>query len=138
MNLTQHAAERRLQIFDDLVAGLLPREGAFDEHVLKEGRAKGQPQMGATRFEPDAIICEFIYPDALSSSTLFTVTLIVPERIIFLPVPEWVVESIWQGEITGSFHFESEAAELVAKFQAEIPPEGNLKWFLPQPPKRRE
>lgn len=127
-----------MRIFEELVLGHAPSEGEFDEHLLKEGRSKGQPQMGATLYEPDSILCEFIYPDSKSSSTLLTVRFNAPERIVFLPVPEWVIESIWQGEISGSYHFESEAARLVEKFQAETTPEGNKKWFGPQAAKRRE
>ncbi len=138
MALSQHASERRSRIFEDLKAGLPPREGEFSEHLLKEGRSKGEPQMGSLRFEPEAILCEFIYPDAQSSSTILTVRLDVPERIVFLPVPSWVIESIWQGDITGSHHFESDAEKLVSEFQAELPPEANLRWFGPQPAKRRE
>jgi hypothetical protein len=61
-----------------------------------------------------------------------------PERIVYLPVPEWVVESVWQGEVAGSYQFESDARRLVDKFQEETTTEGNTKWFQKQPPKRRE
>ena len=57
---------------------------------------------------------------------------------MFLPVPDWVIESIWQGEISGSYHFESDAKALVEAFQAELSAENNPKWFLPQAAKRRE
>lgn len=138
MNLSQHAAERRLRIFEDLAAGLPPREGVFDEHALRDARAKGQPQMGTTRYEPDAILCEFIYPASDGSTVLLTVRLDVPERIVFLPVPGWVVENIWQGDISGSHHFESEAERLLAEFAKEMDSAANKKWFGPQAAKRRE
>lgn len=69
--------------------------------------------MGSTVYSPDSIQCEFIYPDPSSVPTVLTVSLIPPERIVFLPVPEWVVESIWQGEIAGSYQFESDARGMI-------------------------
>lgn len=81
---------------------------------------------------------EFIYSDPASSAMILTVTLEPPERIVFLPVPDWVVESIWQGEVTGSAHFESDAIRLVQAFEQELREEANARWFEPQPPKRRE
>jgi len=138
MNLNAFAAEKRLAIFDELRQGLAPSVGEFDEAVLKEGKVKGHPQMGTTRYEPSALVFEFIYPDAQTTATVFSVRLSSPERIVFLPVPDWVVETIWQGEIDGTYHFESEALGLVAGLQAELTEEGNLKWFGPRPPKRRE
>lgn len=139
MNLNQYAAERRLELYEDLSAGLPPREGAFDEQVWKTGKAKGPaPQMGSTRFEPNALLFEFIYPDPGGASVILTVKLTAPERIVFLPVPAWVIESIWQGDVSGSFHFESDATRLLDELEAELEPQTNLKWFEPQAAKRRE
>lgn len=138
MTLNAYAAERRLALLEDLRAGRDPSEGSFDVATLEEGRAKGEPQLGATRFEPDAIWLEFIFPDPQRSATVLTIRLDPPERIVFLPVPEWVVESIWQGDVAGSYQFESRARELVANFVTELEPGANRKWFDPQPPKRRE
>lgn len=138
MNLNSYAAEKRRAIFDQLKAGQEPGEGTFDRETLAQGRMKAAPQVGSTRYEPHAIHLEFIYPDPGSTATIFTVTLVPPERIVFLPVPEWVVESIWQGDIDGSYHFESRAVELVAQFQIELEAEANLKWFGPRQAKRRE
>jgi len=136
--LSTYAAEIRLKIFDELSAGHTPSRGSFDEHVLKDGRAKGAPQMGSTRYEPEDIIFEFIYPDPRSSATVFEVKIEAPERIVFLPVPDWVIENIWQGDISGSYQFESDAKALVEAFQSELSLESNPKWFLPQAAKRRE
>jgi len=55
-----------------------------------------------------------------------------------LPVPEWVVESIWQGDVAGSFHFERDAKRLLASFEQELEPDDNQKYFGPQMAKRRE
>ena len=94
--------------------------------------------MGTTRFKPNSIVLEFIYPDVHTSATIVTVRIRTPERILFMPVPDWVVESIWQGEIDGTYHFESESAELLAVYGASLSEEANGKWFGPRPATRRE
>jgi hypothetical protein len=129
MRLNQYVAEKRLAIFDDLKKGLPPREGVFDAHVLAEAKVKGVPQMGATRYTPDAVHIEFIYPDAATSAAVVTVTLTPPERIVFMPVPGWVVESIWQGEIDGSYHFESDAYALLRGFEEGLSASRNGELF---------
>lgn len=99
---------------------------------------KGAPQMGSTRYAPDAIFVEFIYPDKLGKSVILTVKLEAPERIVYLPVPGWVVESIWQGEISGSFHFESDARRMMAELENQLDPEPNKALFGPKQATRRE
>lgn len=138
MTLSVFAAEKRRALFDDLAEGRDPREGAFDVGLLREARTKGAPQMGSTRYAPDSIAFEYIFPESSGAASVFVVTLTPPERIVFLPVPSWVVESIWQGEITGSYHFESDGMRLLAEFEVELSPESNPKWFGPQAAKRRE
>lgn len=138
MNLNAYSAQKRLAIFEELRTGRSPSEGEFDPSLLKECRAKEPPQLGSTRFEPWSIIVEFIYPDATGASLVLTVRLASPERIVFLPVPEWVVESIWQGDVAGSFQFESDATRLLSSFEQELEPDNNQKWFGPQMAKRRE
>jgi hypothetical protein len=129
MRLNQYAAETRLRILSELKDGKSPSVGEFDPHVLSEGRVKGQPQLGTTRFEPDAIYVEFIYPDPLTNATVLTVKLTPPERIVYLPVPSWVIETIWQGEISGSYEFESDARRLVAEFSEQTQPGKNEELF---------
>jgi hypothetical protein len=138
MKLNVFAAQKRLALFDELKSGLAPSEGSYNASALAEGRLKDEVQLGSTRFEPGAIHFEFIFPDSATSSTVVTVTLDPPERIVFLPVPEWVIESIWQGEISGSYEFESEAMARYSRFGGELEPENNAKWFGPQMAKRRE
>lgn len=138
MSLNSYAAEQRLAIFAELQKGLPPSVGSYSLEALAEAKKKGAPTMGSTRYEPSQIHFEFIYPDPLSSATILTVTIPSPERIVHLPVPEWVVESIWQGEISGSFHFESDARALLERFSTEIEVGANEKWFGPQQAKRRE
>jgi len=138
MTLNEVAARKRLALFEDLRAGRDPCEGTFDPDLLREARTKGAPQLGATRYEPQAILIEFIYPDADSSATVLVVRIEVPERIVFLPVPAWVIETIWKGEIDGSFQFERDARRMVEEFQAELDPETNPKWFRPRSKMRRD
>jgi hypothetical protein len=138
VKLNAFVAQKKRAIFDELFAGNPPSEGRFDEAVWKDGKAKGQPQMGSTQFAPDSIILEFIFNDPQGSAVLLQVVIDPPQRIVFMPVPEWVVESIWQGEITGSYHFESEAEELLNRFQNLLSPEANAALFGPQMAKRRE
>lgn len=134
MNLNQFAADRRMGIFSRLLTGGDPGEGAFDETALAQARVKGAPQMGATRYEPDGIVFEFIYPDPIATSQVFTVRIAPPERIVFMPVPPWVVANIWQGSVEGSPRFESEARALLERFADELESGPNRKWFEPERP----
>src|SRR6266446_7305372 len=106
MRLNEFVAAKREHIFEDLKRGQPPAEGEYSEGAFKEGKIKGAPQVGTTRYEPAAVILEFIYPDRASTATVLAVRLQTPERVVFLPVPDWVIESIWQGDIDGSYHFE--------------------------------
>jgi hypothetical protein len=138
MTLNEWSAEKRLLILEDLSSGRTPSLGRFDETIFKEGQVKGSPQMGAVLYFPQLVTFEFIFPDPLSSATVLSVSVVPPERIVFLPVPSWVIENVWQGEVQGSFHFESHARELVERFALELDEVRNLKWFGDQGPKRRE
>lgn len=138
MTLNEFAARLRLRLFEDLRARNAPGEGAYDPAVLREAAAKSAPQMGSTRYEPHQIHFEFIYPDPPGAAIILTVTVSSPDRIVFLPVPGWVVESIWQGEIDGTFHFEGEIPALMEAFGNELTPERNLAYFGRKAPVRRE
>ncbi len=139
MSLNEFAANLKREIFQELESGHEPSQGRFDAAHLAECRSKGEPQVGKTRLEPQLITFEYLFPDPTGGAALiFTVEVDAPERIVFLPVPDWVVETIWQGEIAGTHHFESDARKLVEAFQAQLEPEANKELFGPQPPKRRE
>lgn len=138
MNLNAYVAERRRFLFDDLRAGRAPSEGVYDEALLREARTKGDVQLGSARLLPNSIELEFIYPDPRGVSSIVIVRLDPPERIVFLPVPGWVVESIWQGEIAGSHHFESDAYAMVDAFRAQLEAEANAALFGRQEPTRRD
>ncbi len=137
MALNQFVADARLRILGDLTAGRAPSIGEYSEQILSEGRPKGAAQMGSTRYQPDAVFVEFIFPAPGTTSTVLTVRLPTLERIVFMPVPTWVVESIWQGEIDGSFHFESDAERLLADFTNQLSPDHNFGLFGDKAPTRR-
>ena len=42
-------------------------------------------------------------------------------------------ESIWQGEVSGSYHFESEARRLLENFKSGLEPEPNAQTFGVKP-----
>lgn len=138
MTLNEYVARKKREILANLERGGQPGEGRYDSQVLADARVKGSPQMGATTFTPSTISLEFIYSDARSAATIFTVTLDAPERIVFLPVPEWVVENIWQGSIDGAYRFASDAERSYANLGAELSEQENAKWFGPRAPTRRE
>lgn len=138
MGLNAFAAELKRQIHENLSAASPPPLGEFDEAEFRELCDFGAPQMGATLFEPGAFLFEFIYTNAPGGPRVFGVRVPSPERIVFLPVPSWVVEEIWQGEIDGRFEFYSEAVALVEALRRELDEAANAKWFGPRPPKRRE
>lgn len=129
MILGAFVAESRLAIFEALKSGLEPPTGEFDLELLKEARTKGAPQLGTTTFYPDRIVLEYIFSDPQRAATVLPVTVAAPERIVFMPVPEWVVESIWQGEVNGSFHFESDARELLERYASQLDEGTNAELF---------
>ncbi|HRK20405.1 MAG TPA: hypothetical protein PLX06_01265 [Fimbriimonadaceae bacterium] len=129
MTLQAFASETRNQIFEALQSGNPPTIGEFEEARFLDGKSKGKPLMGATRFEPDAGLFEFIYPDPNGAPVVLVVRVESPERIVYLPVPSWVIESIWQGEITGSYALESEAQCLLRDFSARLEPNANRLEF---------
>ncbi|MBL8061250.1 MAG: hypothetical protein JNK63_11125 [Chthonomonas sp.] len=128
MNLNAYAADRKRALYDELQRGELPSFGSFDEALLCDAKAKGAPQMGSTVYAPNSITIEFIYSDA-QGAIVVPISLEPPERIVFMPVPDWVIESIWQGDIDGSYHFESDASVQMAKFQGQLEPEANAQLF---------
>jgi hypothetical protein len=138
MKLNTFVSDKRKLIFESLVNGQTPSEGQFDAEGLREAQSKGSPQLGAVRFDPHSIHFEFIYPVRQSNTAIITVTIPSPERIVFMPVPAWVIESIWQGDIDGSFHFESEARALIREFEDGLGEQVNVELFSDRRKKQRE
>ncbi len=138
MKLNEDVARFKRELFADLSEQRQPRFGEYDSGLLAELRDFGTPQIGSTRFAPDRITIEFIYSKPGTASSIFSISIKPQERIVFLPVPQWVIESIWQGDIDGSYHYESEAMLLVKAFEESLEPSANAQFFGPQAPKRRE
>lgn len=136
--LNTFAAAQKRAIFDDLYDGKSPSVGSYEEALLRDAKTKGKPQMGPTRYGQNEIHFEFAYPDPNGAAVILTVTVPTPERVVLLPVPDWVVESIWQGEISGSYHFESDAQRLVEDFQSLLSPEANAALMAAGPKPKRE
>lgn len=137
IRLAPFCAQQKREIYDALRAGSPPPFGTYDEAVWRAAKAKAEPQMGTTVFAPDRLTYEFIYP-APEGAIVLAVIVEPPERIIYLPVPAWVVENIWQGEVSGSFAFANEAQEHISAFQVQITPEGNRPLFDRPMPKGKD
>lgn len=129
MTLNEYSAKKRREILDDLLEGRGPREGEFSSQDLAEAMKKGRPQMGPVVYEPWHMTLEFIFSGPGSDSVVIPVRLPSPERIVYLPVPEWVVENVWQGDVSGSFHFEGHALALLEAFHTLIGEEHNRGLF---------
>lgn len=138
MKLGEFTAKLKREIYEDLLAGRAPRTGRYDELVLKEARSKGRPQIGSTTYRPDGMTLEFITHDPQGAAVILAVEVEAPERIVFMPVPGWVVENIWQGDVAGSHHFEGHARQLLAAFENLLEPEANRPLFDQPGPTRRE
>ncbi len=138
MLLNEYVAKKRRSILDTLLGGNVPIEGEFDQAAFLDAMSKGRPQMGSTRYSSSRIYLEFLFVSPDSSSIVLTVELASPQRIVFMPVPKWVVESIWEGEIDGTHQFEADAQAMLSEFATGLSVEGNAKWFGPQSPKRRQ
>lgn len=138
MTLNERSAQLRRQIFDDLLAGKPPRTGAWDEERRQAALRLGRPQMGSVTYKPWEIQMEFVFSDAQGSALILTVTEKSEERIVYMPVPDWVVETIWQGDISGSYHFESEAMRRLEALRESLSDEKNIAHFEPKAPTRRE
>ena len=127
--LYQVTALLRGQILEDLEAKKAPRIGEFEPETLKRAFTKGTVQMGAQKFAPNGCFFEFIFPDPSEGTVVLTVFVPLEERIVYLPVPQWVKQNIWQGDVSGSYHFESHAVKLLKQLEEQLTPEGNAALF---------
>jgi len=138
VTLAEFLASTRESILSDLKRGAPPSLGEYDEAVLKEALDLGSPQIGTVTLEPSAAVLEFIYSGTESAPAILAVRVPAPERIVFLDVPPWVIASIWQGEVTGSYRLESEARAMLDAVRESMEPEANRRLFEPKTPIRRE
>ncbi len=139
MTLREFVRDQIQAIFEALKAGGAPPIGEYDPAQLKECQRRSYPQVGTTNFQPDAIVLEFIYQDASLGPAVLSVRVPAPEPIVYMPVPDWVIEDVWQGDITGSFRFQSEAEQLLTAFREQVFTERNRAYFEKSDiPKRRD
>lgn len=138
MRLNEFLAVEKRRAFEAVLTGSKPVGMRCDEGRLKALFEKGKPTMGTTVLNADQISFEFVFTLDDGQTEVLSIVLDPPERIVYMPVPEWVVENIWQGDVQGSYQFESDAAKLVAAFGDELGRDANAKWFKRQQPKRRE
>ncbi|MCS6918940.1 MAG: hypothetical protein NZM28_04150, partial [Fimbriimonadales bacterium] len=129
MTLREFVRDQIQAIFDALKAGGAPPVGEYDPAQLKECQRRASPQVGATNFQPDAVLLEFIYQDASLGPAVLSVRVPAPEPIVYMPVPDWVIEDVWQGDVTGSFRFASEAERLIAAFREQVFTDKNRAFF---------
>ncbi len=129
MTLGEYVAKTKREVFEDIVAGREPRVGRYDERALADLRAKGEPQIGTSVLKPELVIVEYVFKLGDGGTEVFCVEVVPPERIVWLPVPEWVVESIWQGEVSGSYQFESHAREMLSRYSGVVERDENAKVF---------
>lgn len=138
MRLNEFLAAEKTRVFESVLAGSKPEGARCDEALLRALHEKGRATMGTTVLKPWLISFEFVFSMDDGQTEVLAIELDPPERIVHMPVPEWVVENVWQGDVQGSYQFESDAAALVAGFSGELGVEANAKWFERQQPKRRE
>lgn len=138
MKLNEFLAAEKTRAFEAVRAGSSPAGMTCDEARLKALFEKGKPTMGTTVLKPWLVSFEFVFALDDGQTEVISIELVPPERIVHMPVPEWVVENVWQGDVQGSYQFESDAKALVERFSDELGEEANAKWFGRQQPKRRE
>lgn len=123
------AVGKRRTLLETLKAGGRPGDATFDAAAVDAALAKGSPREGAIRFAPDAAIVEVHVAFAGSAPVILPFRFLAPERIVWMAVPEWVVENVWQGEVTGRHLFESEAWAALDRVAAGLMPEPNAAAF---------
>ncbi len=139
MTLREFVREQIETTFAALKAGNPPPIGEYDPAALRECLRRAQTQVGASQFLPDAVVLEFIFQDASLGPAVLSVRIPAPEPIVYMPVPDWVVEDVWQGDVTGSFRFLSEAERLLEAFRQQVFTERNRAYFeKPDLPRRRD
>jgi hypothetical protein len=129
--LSQFVADTRRQIFEGLEKGLAPTVGTYDEAHFKLAKDLGKPQLGPVVYGPDHVTFDFIYPGGLQGTHVLAVSVTTPDRIVYMAVPPWVVEQVWQGDVLGSYHFAEEAQKLISEFCASLEPKANAGAFGP-------
>jgi len=133
MTLREFVREQIQQIYEALRQGQAPPIGEYDPATLKECMRRATVQIGTTHYHPDSILLEFIFTEPSQGPAILTVRVPAPEPIVYMPVPDWVIEDVWQGEVTGTYRFASEAQVLLKKLHNQIFSETNILYFEERP-----
>ena len=134
MTLREFVAQHKQSLLADLEDGRIPEVGRCDEESLAEALKLSTVRVGKAEIRPNEVSFEFILTKAGGESTVHSIVVDTPERVVFMPVPSWVVETIWQGEISGSHQFESDAQKLVEQLQESLTPEQTAELFTDRKP----
>ncbi len=133
MTLREFVRQQIQQIYEALQQGQAPPVGEYDATTLRECMRRATVQIGTTHYRPDSVLLEFIFTEPSLGPAILTVRVPTPEPIVYMPVPDWVIEDVWQGEVTGSFRFASEAQILLKKLHNQIFSETNILYFEERP-----
>lgn len=117
MTLGQFIADCKIRLLAELESRVEPSFGTYDVHQWPGSSRVKQVQIGSATPFPHNVEFEFILT-LEEGSEVFTISVPAPERIVYMPVPEWVLISVWQGEVSGSYHFESDATRMTDRYVA--------------------
>ncbi|MGQ9881576.1 MAG: hypothetical protein ACUVSV_12050 [Armatimonadota bacterium] len=139
MTLREFVNATRKQVLDALLHKQPPPIGHFDPKRFEEAVQMREVQMGGTRYTPHSVILEFVFlHDNPGAPLILCVEVDTPEPVVFMPVPEWVQEDVWQGEVKGTFRFRSEAEQLIGSFRHHVLECDNPHYFEERPTPRPE
>ena len=94
MRLNEFLAVEKRRAFEAVLTGSKPVGMRCDEGRLKALFEKGKPTMGTTVLNADQISFEFVFTLDDGQTEVLSIVLDPPERIVYMPVPEWVVENL--------------------------------------------
>lgn len=139
VTLREFTNATRKQILDALQRKQAPPIGHFDQKTFEEAMQMREVQMGSARYTPRSVVLEFIFlHDNPGAPLILCVEVDTPEPVVFMPVPDWVQQDVWQGEVKGTFRLRSEAERLMEAFRHHVLEEENLHYFEDRPAPRRE
>lgn len=139
MTLREFTNASRKQILHALQHKQAPPFGHYDRKTFEEAVQMREVQMGSAHYTPHSVILEFIFlHDNPGAPLILSVEVDTPEPVVFMPVPDWVQQDVWQGEVKGTFRLRSEAGQMIEAFRQHTLEEQNLHYFEERPISRRE
>ncbi len=139
MTLREFTNTTRKQVFEALRHRMPPPIGHFDRKTFEEAVQMREVQMGGAHYTPHSVVLEFVFlHDNPGAPLILSVEVETPEPVVFMPVPDWVQEDVWQGEVKGTFRLRSEAERMLNAFRHHVLECENLHYFEERPVPRRE